>query len=133
MRVFYEVSILNRRELPGDDSGLPNPVGSGPGLRERFAKSHDSGRRRHGWRKHRQPQDVPAAICGNPPRSRSSRERVHARRRWIEGYPTISNDGTLNGGTPFNVTSRTEGFVAPEMGVTQELDGLGMPATFGLG
>jgi len=28
---------------------------------------------------------------------------------WIEGYPTISNDGSLNGGTPFSVTSRDRG------------------------
>lgn len=80
------------------------------------------------------PQDVPAAICGNPATLTQFRgTQFTFGGGWIEGYPTISNDGSLNGGTPFSVTSRTEGFVAPEMGVTQNIDSLGLPATFGLG
>ncbi len=79
------------------------------------------------------PQDVPAAIGGNPATlTQFKGTQFTLGGGWIEGYPTISNDGSLNGGTPFNVTSRTEGFVTPEMGVTQSLDSLGVPATFGL-
>jgi len=79
------------------------------------------------------PQDVPAAICGNPATlTQFNGTQFTLGGGWIEGYPTISNDGSLNGGTPFSVTSRTEGFVAPEMGVTQNLDSLGLPGTFGL-
>ena len=81
-----------------------------------------------------QPQDVPAAICGNPATlTQFKGTQFTFGGAWIEGYPTITNDGSLNGGTPFSVTSRSEGFVAPEMGVTQNLDVLGLPATFGLG
>ncbi len=80
------------------------------------------------------PQDVPAAIFGNPASMTQFKGTEFTfGGGWIEGYPTVFNDGTLNGGTPFNVTSRTEGFVAPEIGVTQALDGMGIPATVGLG
>ncbi len=81
-----------------------------------------------------QPQDVPAAIGGNPATlTQFKGTQFTLGGGWVEGYPTIANDGSLNGGTPFSVTSRTEGFVIPEFGVTQNLNGLGIPATFGFG
>ena len=68
-----------------------------------------------------QPQDVPAAIFGNP----ASLTQFHGTQftlggAWVEGYPTVSNNGSLNGGVPFDVTSRTQGFAVPEMGVIQD-------------
>jgi long-chain fatty acid transport protein len=81
-----------------------------------------------------EPQDVPAAVCGNPASlTQFKGSQFSFGGAWIEGYPTISNDGSLNGGTPFDVTSRTEGFVAPEIGVIQSFEALGLPATFGMG
>ncbi|MFZ1935877.1 MAG: hypothetical protein WCB27_20040 [Thermoguttaceae bacterium] len=81
-----------------------------------------------------QPQDVPAAIFGNP----ASLTQFHGTQftlggAWVEGYPTVSNNGSLNGGVPFDVTSRTQGFAVPEMGVIQDLRPLGLPGAFGLG
>jgi long-chain fatty acid transport protein len=76
------------------------------------------------------PQDVPAAIFGNP----ATLAQFHGTQfttggAWVEGYPTITN----NGATPFDVTSRTEGFAGGEMGVVQDLRPLGVPGTYGMG
>jgi len=80
------------------------------------------------------PQDVPSAIFGNP----ATLAQFHGTQftmggGWIEGYPTVSNDGSLNNGTPFSVTSRTQGFVGSEIGVSQDLSSMGLPGTMGLG
>ena len=56
------------------------------------------------------PQDVPSAIFGNP----ATLTQFHGTQftlggGWIEGYPTITNNGNLNTanpGVPFSVTSR---------------------------
>ena len=84
-----------------------------------------------------QPQDVPSAILGNPATlTQFKGTQFTFGGGWIEGYPTITNDGSANvanPGTPFSATSRTPGFVAPAMGVTQNLDVLGMPVTTGMG
>jgi long-chain fatty acid transport protein len=81
-----------------------------------------------------QPQDVPSAIFGNPATlTQFEGTQFTIGGAWIEGYPTLSNDGSLNGGTPFDVTSRTAGFVAPEIGVTQNLNVCDRSVTFGLG
>ena len=61
-----------------------------------------------------------------------SRDAIHASAAWVEGYPTVSNDGSL-GGSPFSVTSRTQGFAAPEIGVIQDLRSVGVPGAVGLG
>ena len=79
------------------------------------------------------PQDVPAAIFGNP----ASLTQFHGTQftlggAWVEGYPTVTNDGSL-GGSPFSVTSRTQGFAAPEIGVIQDLRSVGVPGAVGLG
>jgi long-chain fatty acid transport protein len=83
------------------------------------------------------PQDAPAAVFGNP----ATLAQFHGTQftlggAWIEGYPTVSNDGTLNTaqpGTPFSVTSRTEGFLNPEIAVVQDLRSLGISGGLGLG
>ncbi len=84
-----------------------------------------------------QPQDVPAAIFGNPASlTQFKGTQFTLGGAWLEGYPTISNDGSANlanPGTPFSVTSRTPGFEAPAMGVTQNFECLGRPVTFGMG
>ncbi len=81
-----------------------------------------------------QPQDVPAAVFGNP----ATLAQFHGTQftlggAWVEGYPTITNNGSLNGGVPFSMTSRTQGFAVPEVGVIQDLRSLGVPGTLGLG
>ncbi|MCE5301764.1 MAG: hypothetical protein LLF97_01495 [Planctomycetaceae bacterium] len=81
-----------------------------------------------------EPQDVPAAIFGNP----ASLTQFHGTQftlggGWVEGYPTVTNNGSLNGGVPFDVTSRTQGFAVPEIGVIQDLRPAGIPGAFGLG
>ncbi len=76
------------------------------------------------------PQDVPAAIFGNPATlSQFCGTQFCLGGAWVEGYPTVTNP-TVPGGS---VTSRTEGFAAPEIGVTQDLRSLGVPGTLGLG
>jgi long-chain fatty acid transport protein len=81
-----------------------------------------------------QPQSVASAIFGNPATlTQFKGTEFTMGGAWIEGYPTISNDGSINGGAPFSVTSRTPGFVAPAMGVTQDFDVAGKSVTFGMG
>jgi long-chain fatty acid transport protein len=83
------------------------------------------------------PQDVPSAIFGNP----ASLSQFHGTQfclggGWVEGYPTVTNNGslnTLNPGQPFSVTSRTQGFAVPAIGVTQDLRSRGLPGTLGFG
>ena len=80
------------------------------------------------------PQDVPSAIFGNPATlAQFKGTQFCFGGAWVEGYPTISNDGSINGGTPFSVTSRTQGFALPEVGVTQDLRSVGVNGAFGLG
>ena len=58
-----------------------------------------------------QPQDVPAAIFGNPATLTQFRgTQFTLGGAWVEGYPTVTNNGSLNSGDPFSVTSRTQGF-----------------------
>ncbi len=81
-----------------------------------------------------EPQDVPSAIFGNPATLTQFRGTQFALGgSWVEGYPTITNNGSLNGGTPFSITSRTQGFAVPEIGVIQDLRPAGLPGAFGLG
>ena len=80
------------------------------------------------------PQDVPAAIFGNP----ATLTQFHGTQftlggAWVEGYPTVSNNGSLNAGEPFSVTSRTQGFAVPEIGVTQDLRPIGVPGDIRIG
>ena len=83
------------------------------------------------------PQDVPSAIFGNPATlAQFQGTQFTMGGGWIEGYPTVTNDGNLNEqspGTPFSATSRTQGGVASEIGVAQDLRSLGLPGTMGMG
>ena len=80
---------------------------------------------------------MPSALFGNPATlAQFQGTQFTLGGGWVEGYPTISNDGSLNTlspGTPFHVTSRTEGAAATEIAATQDLRPLGMPGTMGLG
>lgn len=81
-----------------------------------------------------EPQDIPAAIFGNPAAMTQFRgTQFTLGGAWVEGYPTVTNDGSLNGGVPFSATSRTQGFACPEIGVIQDLRPVGVPGDFGLG
>ena len=80
------------------------------------------------------PQDVPAAIFGNP----ATLTQFHGTQftmggAWVEGYPTVTDSNPPLGSSPFRVTSRTEGFANPELGVIQDLRCRGLPAVIGLG
>lgn len=83
------------------------------------------------------PQDVPSAIFGNP----ATLTQFHGTQftfggAWVEGYPTIINNGdlnTANPGVPFSSTSRSQGVAAPEIGVTQDFECYGLPGTIGIG
>jgi long-chain fatty acid transport protein len=82
------------------------------------------------------PQDVPAAIFGNPATlAQFQGTQFTLGGAWVEGYPTVSNDGSASrtGDTPFSVTSRSQGFVVPAIGVAQDLRSLGLPGTLGVG
>ena len=83
------------------------------------------------------PQDVPSAIFGNPASlTQFAGTQFTLGGGWIEGYPTIVNGGSANNGNPgtsFSTTSRSQGFVAPEIGVTQNLDVFGKSVTLGMG
>jgi long-chain fatty acid transport protein len=80
------------------------------------------------------PQDVPAAIFGNPATLTQFRgTQFTMGGAWVEGYPTVTTDGTYDHLPPYSVTSRTEGFTIPAIGVIQDLRGLGLPAAVGMG
>ena len=80
------------------------------------------------------PQDVPAAIFGNPATlSQFQGTQFTFGGAWVEGYPTVTRFGFADPAENFSVTSRTEGFAGAGIGVTQDLRGLGLPGTFGLG
>jgi len=81
-----------------------------------------------------EPQDVPAAIFGNPATLTQFRgTQFTLGGAWVEGYPTVTNNGSANNGVPFSVTSRTQGFAVPGIGVIQDLRPVGVPGAFGLG
>jgi long-chain fatty acid transport protein len=83
------------------------------------------------------PQDVPAAIFGNP----ATLTQFHGTQftmggAWVEGYPTIATNTLQPGGqpgAPYSVTSRTQGFAGSDIGVVQDLRPLGLPGTYGVG
>jgi long-chain fatty acid transport protein len=83
------------------------------------------------------PQDVPSAVFGNPASlSQFQGTQFCLGGGWVEGYPTVTNNGSLNRlnpGQPFSVTSRTQGFAVPAIGVTQDLRSSGLPGTLGFG
>lgn len=81
-----------------------------------------------------EPQDVPAAVFGNP----ASLAQFHGTQftlggAWVEGYPTVTRHGFVDPAENFSVTSRTEGFVIPEIAIAQDMRSLGVPGTIGFG
>jgi long-chain fatty acid transport protein len=79
------------------------------------------------------PQDVPSAIFGNPATmAQFDGTQFTVGGGWVEGYPTVDHQAD-RAGAAFTATSRTEGFLAPEIGVTQSLRPLGFNGTMGLG
>jgi len=80
------------------------------------------------------PQDVPAAVFGNPATISQFRgTQFTLGGAWVEGYPTVTRHDFRLPEANFSVTSRTEGFATPAIAVTQDLRSLGLPGTFGLG
>jgi long-chain fatty acid transport protein len=80
------------------------------------------------------PQDVPSAVFGNPATLAQFRgTQFTLGGGWVEGYPTVTRHGFLAPEANFSATSRTEGFVVPEIAVTQDVRSLGLPGTLGLG
>jgi long-chain fatty acid transport protein len=81
-----------------------------------------------------QPQDVPSAGFGNPATlSQFQGTQFTPGGAWVEGYPTVTRFGLPNGNDNFSATSRTQGFVNPDIAATQDLRTLGLNGTFGLG
>ena len=75
------------------------------------------------------PQDVPSAIFGNPATmAQFDGTQFTVGGGWVEGYPTVDHQAD-RAGAAFTATSRTEGFLAPEIGVTQSLRPLGFNGT----
>lgn len=80
------------------------------------------------------PQDTPAAVFGNPGSlSQFEGTQFTVGGSWVEGYPTVTHDGFIDGRPPYSVTSRTQGFVIPEIALTQDLRSLGLPGSMGIG
>lgn len=79
------------------------------------------------------PQDTVSAVFGNP----ATLTQFQGTQFTFGGTffkPTVklTHDGSVTG-TAFSGTSGTDIFPVPEIAVTQDLSGLGMPATLGLG
>lgn len=80
------------------------------------------------------PQDGPAAVFGNPATlGQFKGTQFTLGGAWVEGYPTVTRHGFLDPEENFSVTSRAEGFVIPQITVTQDLRERGLPGTLGLG
>jgi len=82
------------------------------------------------------PQDLQSAIYGNPATLSQFRgTQFSFGAGWAE--PTINIDQTaplpLVGVTPYSAKSNTPGSAVPNIGVTQDLRALGLPATLGVG
>src|SRR3974377_1921057 len=79
------------------------------------------------------PQDVPSAIFGNPATMAPFEgTQFTLGGRGLGGYPTAPNNRDPGTG-PFSVPSRTQGFLAPEIGVIQDLRPAGLNGNFGIG
>jgi long-chain fatty acid transport protein len=80
------------------------------------------------------PQDVPSAVFGNPATlAQFEGTQFTLGGGWVEGYPTVTRFGFRDPNENFTVTSGTQGFVIPSIGVAQDLRSLGVPGTLGLG
>lgn len=80
------------------------------------------------------PQDVPSAIFGNPATlAQFEGTQFTLGGGWVEGYPTVTRHDFALPAANFSTTSRTQGFVMPSVGVTQDLRSLGVSGALGLG
>ena len=81
------------------------------------------------------PQDVPAAIFGNP----ATLTQFHGTQftlggAWVEGYPTVTQRRLCSTASRPSASRRArKGLPVPEIGVIQDLRPLGVPGAFGLG
>jgi long-chain fatty acid transport protein len=80
------------------------------------------------------PQDVPSAVFGNPSTlTQFDGTQFTLGGGWVEGYPTVTRFGFADPADNFSVTSGTEGFLIPNIGVVQDLRPLGLPGAIGFG
>lgn len=79
------------------------------------------------------PQDVPSAIFGNPATmSKLKGTQFTFAGSFYQPEVELKHDGSVTG-SAFDTNSRTKVFPVPIIGVAQDLRGLGLPATMGLG
>lgn len=80
------------------------------------------------------PQDTVSAVFGNPATLGSFRgTQFTFGASFYQPESEVTHDGSVIGNGAFNADSDTEVFPVPQIGVTQDLEGLGLPATLGLG
>jgi long-chain fatty acid transport protein len=79
------------------------------------------------------PQDLTSSIFGNPATlTQMDGTKFSFGATFYQPEVELTHDGSVTG-TPFSQSSGTDVFAVPNVGVTQDLSGLGLPATFGLG
>ncbi|MES9834197.1 MAG: outer membrane protein transport protein [Candidatus Thiodiazotropha sp. DIVDIV] len=79
------------------------------------------------------PQDITSAIFGNPATlSQLKGSKYSFGATFYMPEVELTHDGSVTG-TAFSEDSGTSIFAVPNTGVTQDLSGLGIPATFGMG
>lgn len=83
-----------------------------------------------------QPQDVQSAINGNPATLRQFRgTQFSFGGAWADATYSVTQTAPLplTGVTPFSASSATPGALLGNIGLTQDLDAFGVPATMGMG
>ena len=83
-----------------------------------------------------QPQDLQSAINGNPATLRQFRgTQFSFGGAWADSTYSVTQSAPLPlaGVTPFSASSATPGGLLGNIGLTQDLDAFGMPATMGMG
>lgn len=80
------------------------------------------------------PLDNVSAVFGNPAGLSEFRGTEFTfGATWYKPNVELEHNGALNGGTPFKEGNGNEGYLVPEIAVTQDLRGLGLPGTLGAG
>jgi len=83
------------------------------------------------------PLDNVSAIFGNPAGLSEFRGTEFTfGATWYKPSATLEHDGTITaavGGDSFKMGNNNEGYLVPQIGVTQDLRGLGIPGTLGAG
>jgi len=79
------------------------------------------------------PQDVPSSVFGNPATlTQFNGTQFSFGATFYSPEVDLTHDGTVTG-TPFTASTDTKKYPVPSGAVTQDLGGLGIPATVGLG